>query len=428
MKKKLSVIFLALVLALAMLPLAAASAQTNQKVLDARKSVVRIYTESSYADEAYIGSGICVGKAGDPIQYVVSNLHVVTDSMGYLCDGIYIVLDSFQNLESIIPATVAYQSVEADFCVLKLETPTELRVPITFLSANTVEPTQSVYALGFPGVADDLNDLGFVLPSRIDDVTVTTGTVSKNNASSDGANFIQIDATINGGNSGGPLVTENGYCVGINSFTATRGQTTNGAIFIDYVFKALDGLGADYIMAGEGGLSGTLLYALIGAAALVVIVVVIIIAVSSSKKKKAAPQAAFAQTPAAQPPFAQGQAPQVPFAPAPPASPRPQGGAAFSLVGAAFAGSVFPVKESVVIGRNATECNLVYPDGTPGISSVHCRVALVGGALNLYDLSSSYGTYLENGVKLEPNRPYPLHEGDSFYLAKRENTFTVVRR
>ncbi len=443
MKKKFAALFLALLLTFSMLPLAGANAEGNQDVLNARDSVVRVYTGSSYVGEEYIGSGICVGKEGEPIEYIVSNRHVILDSDGNICDSIYVVLDSLQNFESVIPATVSYFDVSVDFCILKVETPITSRVPITMLSAETVEPTQSVYALGFPAVADDLNDIGFVLPSRVDDVTVTTGTVTKNHASSEGADFIQIDATINGGNSGGPLVTEEGYCVGINSFTATRGQTTNGAIYIDYVFDALEGLEVEYLLADENTpnvpvasanpaepnapavrvepvRSNMLLYVLIGVAALVVLVVAALI-ITGRKKRTQQPVQAFpgaAGAPAAQPfpqPAAQLSSRTVPLI------------TAYSLVGTAFSGSVFPIKESAVIGRNMESCNIVYAEGTPGISSVHCRVALINGNLTLFDLDSSYGTFLENGTKLEANRPYPLQEGESFYLATRENTFTVVK-
>lgn len=37
------------------------------------------------------------------------------------------------------------------------------------------------------------------------------------------------------------------------------------------------------------------------------------------------------------------------------------------------------------------------------------------------DLDSSYGTFLEDGTKLEPRKPYQLKPGDRFYLAEREN-------
>lgn len=437
MKRKFAATILALMLVLTLVPVTGALAEGNQKVLDARKSVVRVYTESSYVGEAYIGSGICVGKTGSDVEYIATNRHVVLDSDDNICDVIYIVLDSFQNFESVIPASVVYFDVSVDYCILKVETPITSRDPITMLSSETVEPTQKVYALGFPGTADDLNDLGGVLPSRVDDVTVTSGTVTKNHASSNGADFIQIDVAVNGGNSGGPLVTEEGYCVGINSFGAVRGEATNGAIYIDYVFNALEGLEVEYMLAGdeapaqpetsavpaapvEPEKDNTLLYVIIGAAALVVVAVVI--AVSSGKKKASQPQSVQAAA------SAQSAQPLQRTVAVNANEAHAQGMAAFSLVGSAFSGSVFAVKESVVIGRNADTCNIVYPEGTPGISSVHCRVALVNGALTLFDLNSSYGTYLENGVKLEPNRPYPLHEGDSFYLAKRENTFTVVRR
>ena len=468
MKKKITVVFLALLLMLSMLPIVGASAEGNQKVLDARSSVVRMYTGSSYVGEEYIGSAICIGKEGEPIEYVVSNRHVILDSDGNICDMIYVVLDSLQNFESVIPATVSYFDVSVDFCILKLETPITSRVPITMLSAETVEPTQRVYALGFPAVADDLNDIGYMLPSRIDDVTVTTGTVTKNHASSDGADFIQIDATINGGNSGGPLVTEEGYCVGINSFTATRGQTTNGAIYIDYVFEALEGLEVEYLLAGENaseqpdapvvsnpptqpnapmqpnaptietvpGTSNMLLYVLIGVAALVVVVVVVLI-IAGSKKKRAQPVQAFpgaASAPAQSFPRP-ANAPAQPFpqqhtqpvvSPSAKTMPLVQN-TEYSLTGIAFPNSVFAIKESIVIGRNAESCNIVYAEGTPGISSIHCRVALINGSITLFDLNSSYGTFLENGEKLEANRPYALKEGESFYLATRENMFTVVK-
>jgi S1-C subfamily serine protease len=460
MKKKFAVIFLVLLLTLSVLPLAGAAAEGNQKVLDARDSVVRLYTGSSYVGEEYIGSGICIGKEGEPIEYVVSNRHVILDSDGNICDMICVVLDSLQNFESVIPATVSYFDVSVDFCILKLETPITSRVPITMLSAETVEPTQNVYALGFPAVADDLNDIGYMLPSRVDDVTVTTGTVTKNHASSDGADFIQIDATINGGNSGGPLVTEEGYCVGINSFTATRGQTTNGAIYIDYVFEALEGLEVEYQLADENApaqndtpassdtpaqpnapiepnapvqetepaISNTLLFVLIGAAALVVIIVVVVI-IAGSNKKKNTQQPVQAFSGAANAPAAQAfprPATQPAVSPSSRTMPLMQG-TAYSLTGTAFPNSVFPIKESIVIGRNAESCNIVYAEGTPGISSVHCRVALINGNITLFDLDSSYGTFLENGVKLETNRPYPLKEGQSFYLATRENMFTVAK-
>ena len=71
----------------------------------------------------------------------------------------------------------------------------------------------------------------------------------------------QMDVSIAGGNSGGPLVDENGNVIGINTLGATDPQTgvplgMNYAIIVDELTKILDGEQLEYTMAG-GGLSWT---------------------------------------------------------------------------------------------------------------------------------------------------------------------------
>ena len=56
----------------------------------------------------------------------------------------------------------------------------------------------------------------------------------------------QMDVSIAGGNSGGPLVDENGNVIGINTLGATDPQTgvplgMNYAIIVDELTKILDG-------------------------------------------------------------------------------------------------------------------------------------------------------------------------------------------
>ena len=69
-------------------------------------------------------------------------------------------------------------------------------------------------------------------------------------------------------------------------------------------------------------------------------------------------------------------------------------------------------------------CQVVCPEGTPGVSSLHCELRRQGGQLYLTDLGSTYGTY-RNGVPVYRNQPVALNAGDRFYLGDPINAFQV---
>ena len=61
------------------------------------------------------------------------------------------------------------------------------------------------------------------------------------------------------------------------------------------------------------------------------------------------------------------------------------------------------------------------------MSRKHCciRYDASAEAFVLTDLRSTYGTYLNNGRKLEPDKLYNLKPGDSFYAGDKANMFSV---
>jgi tetratricopeptide (TPR) repeat protein len=74
---------------------------------------------------------------------------------------------------------------------------------------------QEVYAIGNPlGLSN----------------TVTKGIISAHRSTKDGIKYIQLDATINLGNSGGPLLTKSGFVIGVNTFKVGRYEGLNFAI------------------------------------------------------------------------------------------------------------------------------------------------------------------------------------------------------
>ncbi|MCL2747051.1 MAG: PrsW family glutamic-type intramembrane protease [Oscillospiraceae bacterium] len=91
-----------------------------------------------------------------------------------------------------------------------------------------------------------------------------------------------------------------------------------------------------------------------------------------------------------------------------------------------FAGRLFPLHgDKLALGRDATRCHVVYPTTAPGISSIHCEIVRIGGALRLIDNNSRYGTYLENGTRLTPGKPYPIAPRLKFYLGNKDNLYEI---
>lgn len=91
-----------------------------------------------------------------------------------------------------------------------------------------------------------------------------------------------------------------------------------------------------------------------------------------------------------------------------------------------FAKQSFLMKrETIALGRDASICNLVFPENAKGISRKHCTITYDGSRITVRDEDSTYGTFLGNGRKLHAGKTVPLTPGQRFYLANEENMFEV---
>lgn len=153
-----------------------------------------------------VGSGFIVDKSG----YILTNFHVVEDA-----SRISVRLQSGEEFLAKIVGT----DEETDLAVIKIDTGREL----PFLKLGNSEKVRIgdwVLAIGSPfGLAQ----------------TVTAGIISQTQRETPYATpfqkFIQTDAAINRGNSGGPLVNMNGEVIGVNSQIATSTGDYNGIGF-----------------------------------------------------------------------------------------------------------------------------------------------------------------------------------------------------
>lgn len=100
------------------------------------------------------------------------------------------------------------------------------------------------------------------------------------------------------------------------------------------------------------------------------------------------------------------------------------------LIGVAgrYAGQAYLIgPQGLIMGRDQNACDFVFESNANGISRMHCKVQYnpQTGMFILYDLGSSYGTYLGNGVRVPQGQPMALGTGEQFYLADRGCMFMV---
>ena len=203
------------------------------------------------------GSGFFIGNVGEPVEYFITNRHVVE---GY-ADG-RIMLENFdlvdgesmENLQrrlenSTLAFQVEYISEEADFAICRLDSPITERIPLSLISAEQVQRTDKVYAIGFPAVSE----LGNKWLGAPESATITTGTITLLRQDVPGAGCsLQTDVRLSSGNSGGPLVTSEGYVVGINTAVNSQSGSTSYSVNIDYVMEWLDKNGIAYNVGDRG--------------------------------------------------------------------------------------------------------------------------------------------------------------------------------
>lgn len=163
-------------------------------------AVVNLYSEEIQNSVNYLQAPRSVTRLGSgvimaPNGYMLTNYHVVQNAAQIRVD--------LQNGQRF-PATIIGYDVYTDLAVLKIEANNLPVIPQNLeldVSAGDV-----VLAIGNP-----LN-LGQTITQGIISATGRTGLSNTNHTQ-----FLQMDAAINEGNSGGALVNTNGTLVGINS-------------------------------------------------------------------------------------------------------------------------------------------------------------------------------------------------------------------
>ncbi len=398
---------------------------------EARQGVVLVYaTATVYNEDGSVeqtggtGTGWAIGKPGEPVQYIVTNGHVVEAAYTYprmysnVTGTVQVYYSAAENDFAQVEVVYYSPQTEKDIAILKLPTPTNKRIPLTLLESDSVKMSETAYALGYPGDSS----IRQTLPAYdLNDVTITKGIIS-NRISPNWATYeaFQMDVSIAPGNSGGPLVDENGRVIGINASAAIDADTglslgMNYAIITDELTKILDQERIEYTMAGSlSWVPNWFAYVFLPIGILALAGGIVLLAMATQKGSAVLAAAGIGRQ---QKSAANGRGPAVKHA-------------VLRGVTGKYAGQKFDLlKGKVVMGRDPASCNIVFDKNTPGISGRHCQVAYDANedCFLITDLGSSYGTFLGNGKKLTANVVENLFAGDTFYLCDNANRFVVTK-
>ena len=179
---------------------ASASADFSDIIESAVKSVVTIKTDLAQ------GSGFVIASEG----YVVTNAHVMEGAKA----AIVITYDGTSHQVSLVGA-----DTEMDVALLKIA---DDYTPLDLGNSDDTQVGEKVIAIG--------NPLGLQF-------SVTEGIVS--GIHREGINgvesYVQTDAALNPGNSGGPLINKQGEVIGINNFKVGNSESLGFALESNYL-------------------------------------------------------------------------------------------------------------------------------------------------------------------------------------------------
>ncbi|MGB1261155.1 MAG: trypsin-like peptidase domain-containing protein, partial [Akkermansiaceae bacterium] len=471
--------------------------EETENHLSAETGVMRIVNLSDISKGRFsTGTGFCVEEG-----YVVTNHHVIEGSENKPLSVVRRTRET--NQVELREGNVIWSSKDLDLAILKVN---DLTAKSLSLCDAEIPKGHPAYAIGFPGIADTsskndavqiiirhvkekrfgmINDAPQPLLTFVD-ASFTEGNIRRitKNSWRKGASPMQIiehDASISGGNSGGPLINTRGEVIGVNTAVREERQGVGRVFFASRVTELIPNLQQNNINAtivsdGWNENSGSapektnwILWgalALIGLAAIAALVVSVfkkpssesytqyMRRVSGLSRVNARPESAGpvwqdgaivedpTPSPSPQPQQQPQQQPQANQAPAyaPPASPAP----ASSLAGPNgwMLKGTNPEEQGnpnvhfqvtpeqfqryggkITLGRKAGVAHFIL--NNTSVSKLHAELALSGSALTVTDRGSSNGTKV-NDRRLAAGQSLELQNGDRLQVGELILTVTYI--
>ncbi len=421
MKKVLAFLLTIMLLTSCMAPAFAADNKYGYNIDTAKSSIVRIRTVFVVDDPAILNMGLTIsGEAygtgfaiGDleknTVEYVVTAAHVLMHFLdapsmkdtyvdldwdkdgtvdGYFHCRVTEIQVLINDASSFVLAHDAGVSDRADVAVLRLNTPISQRKAAVLLDQKEFSTNTPLTTMGFP-VASEINlsvTASNEYISNTNAVTTNHGFFSRftTHAVTGEGDEIMTTAEMSAGMSGGAIVNDDGYVVGVVSFGHKNNDNVNYGSATSEVIRLLNSLtDCKYTVAPlpAPGLSTLTIILIAVGVLLALLLIALIISSNNAKKNKRT-----------------------------------------LVFGGPLAGKTYELKQGapLVIGRDPKACKVIFPQDTAGVSKVHCTITYDGKQVIVADNGSSYGTFV-GGVKVEAGRPVVMHRGQAITFGSDKN-------
>jgi S1-C subfamily serine protease len=222
-----------------------AEERTNILVYEkTNRSVVHITTKAAQRELLFLevpAEGAGSGSVLDRDGHILTNYHVV--------EGAQEIRVTLETGDTYDAGLIGYDQPN-DMAVLKISAPASSLVPIDLGDSSRLKVGQIVYAIGNPFGLERTMTTG-IISSLNRSLPVKSGRTMKS--------IIQIDAALNRGNSGGPLIDTHGHLIGMNTAIASSTGENNGigfAIPVDTIKRVVPQLIAKgKVIRAEAGIS-----------------------------------------------------------------------------------------------------------------------------------------------------------------------------
>lgn len=167
-----------------------------------------------YIPANFMGTGFAINSKG----YFITSLHLVRG-----CDSIFIGNKSIERAG----ARIVHTDTKLDIAILKIDSVSLLNwkeLPYSFKS-NSSDLGEKIFTLGYPA----------------QDIVYGEGSISSESKNGD-TSMYQISIPVNPGNSGGPLMDEQGNVIGVVSGKKSNAEGTGFAAKAQYIDEVLNNI------------------------------------------------------------------------------------------------------------------------------------------------------------------------------------------